>query len=133
MNTFGIEKNLIMSPAARSIYYFSFYLYLVGLTLIVIPNIFLKTLRFPETNEVWIRIIGVLALCLGFYYHRSAVYNNAQFIKLTIPVRVFVCLAFVAFVILGYTIPMLILIGVIDLAGAAWTYFALKIKQPSAV
>ena len=115
-----------MSPAARSIYYFSFYLYLVGLTLIVIPNIFLKTLQFPETNEVWIRIIGVLAVCLGFYYHRSAVHNNVQFFRLTIPVRVFVCLSFIAFVILGFTIPILIGIGLIDVAGAAWTYFALK-------
>ena len=47
-----------MTPAAKSVYYFGFYLYLVGATLIFIPNFLLKTMGIPETNEVWIRVVG---------------------------------------------------------------------------
>ena len=98
----------------------------MGITLIAIPNFFLKTLQLPETNEVWIRIVGVLALCLGYYYHRTGVQNNTAFFKLTIPTRIFVFLSFTAFVLLKYTSPILIGIGAIDLLGAIWTMSALK-------
>jgi hypothetical protein len=115
-----------MTPAARSVYYFGFYLYLTGLTLIAVPNMFLQTLQLPETNEVWIRILGVVVVALGFYYHRTGVQNNTAFIKLTVPVRVFVFISFTAFVLLGYAAPVIAGIGAVDLLGAAWTYFALK-------
>lgn len=115
-----------MTAAARSIYYFAFYLYVMGITLIAVPNLFLKTLQLPETNEVWIRIVGVVALCLGYYYHRTAVQNNTAFFKLTVPTRMFVFLSFIVFVLLKYTSPILIGIGTIDLLGAIWTMTALK-------
>ena len=62
-----------MTAASKSVYYFGLYLYLTGITLIFIPNLFLSTLGLPETHEVWIRVVGVLAMVIGFYYHRSAV------------------------------------------------------------
>ena len=115
-----------MTAAARSVYYFGFYLYIMGITLIAIPNFFLKTLQLPETNEVWIRIVGVLALCLGYYYHRTGVQNNTAFFKLTIPTRILAFLSFTAFVLLKYSSPILIGIGAIDLLGAIWTMTALR-------
>jgi hypothetical protein len=115
-----------MKNSAKSVYYFGFYLYIVGLTLIFIPNLFLQTLHLPETNEVWIRIVGLLAFVLGFYYHRMAAMNITAFFKLTIPVRITVFLAFIAFVLLNFTEPVLILIGAVDLAGAIWTLTALR-------
>lgn len=115
-----------MTPAARSVCYFGFYLYGVGLTLMTVPNLFLTTLQLPETQEVWIRILGVVVIGLGFYYHRSGVQNNTAFFKLTIPTRIFVFISFVSFVLLGYAAPIMIAIGAVDLLGAAWTYSALK-------
>ena len=115
-----------MTPAARSVCYFGFYLYATGLTLIVIPDFFLQTFQLPPTNEVWIRVVGVLAFCLGFYYHRSAVQNNVSFLRVTVPARIFACLAFTAFVLLNYVAPVFAVFGGIDLLGAIWTYTALK-------
>jgi hypothetical protein len=92
----------------------------------VVPNMFLHILQIPETNEVWIRIVGVLAFVLGFYYHRTGVQNNVSFFKLTVPTRIFVFIAFTAFVLLTYISPILIGIGAVDLIGAAWTYYTLK-------
>ena len=115
-----------MTAAARSVCYFGFYLYIVGLALIFIPNIFLNTLQIPETNEVWIRIVGVLAILLRFYYHRTAVANLTAFFKLTVPTRVIVFITFTSFVLLKFVSPILIVIGAIDLLGATWTWMALR-------
>jgi hypothetical protein len=115
-----------MTASAKSVCYFGFYLYLVGLTLIFVPNLLLKTLQLPETNEVWIRIVGVLAFCIGYYYHQAGRNNIHSFFKHTIPTRVIVFISFAGFVLMGYVPPILILFGSIDFAGAIWTALSLK-------
>jgi uncharacterized membrane protein len=115
-----------MTAAAKSVCYFGFYLYVAGLTLIAAPNFLLDTLQLPATSEVWIRVVGVLVLCIGFYYHRAGAENMHAFFKYTIPTRVFVCIAFIAFVLLHYVGAALIIFGAADFAGACWTWMALK-------
>jgi hypothetical protein len=115
-----------MTAASKSVCYFGFYLYVTGITLIAAPNFLLTTLQLPKTNEVWIRVVGVLALCLGYYYHRAGAGNIQAFFKHTIPTRIFVFLSFTAFILLNYVSPMLILFGAADFAGAIWTRWALK-------
>jgi hypothetical protein len=115
-----------MSPAAKSVYYFGFYLYLTGLTLIFVPNLFLKTLHLPESNDVWIRVVGVLAFCIGYYYHRTGAENITALLKHTIPTRIFVCISFTTFAALDFVSPILVVFGVIDLLGALLTWALLK-------
>jgi hypothetical protein len=115
-----------MTAAAKSVYYFGFYLYLVSATLIFFPNILLSTLGIPETNEVWIRVLGVIVGLLGFYYHQSGAKNISAFFPLTIPTRIIVLLSFIIFAVLKMASPMLIGFGVVDFAGAMWTMMALK-------
>jgi hypothetical protein len=115
-----------MSAAAKSVYYFSFYLFITGLTLIFIPNVFLSTLQLPETNEIWIRVVGVLVICIGYYYFRMSVAGNAMFLKFTVQARIFVFICFAAFVLLKLAPTILIAFGGFDLLCAAWTWSALK-------
>ena len=115
-----------MTNSAKSVYFFGIYLYLIGLTLIFIPNLLLQILQIPETNEVWIRVVGLLTFIIGFYYNRTGAMNNSSFFNLTIPARIIVFTTFVVFVLLKLTSPVLILIGAVDLAGAIWTWLALK-------
>jgi hypothetical protein len=115
-----------MTAAAKSVCYFGFYLYVTGLTLIFAPNLLLKTLQIPETKEVWIRILGVLVFCVGYYCHRAGAENIPAVFKHTIPTRALVFISFSAFVALGYAPAVLIVFGVIDLIGAVWTWMALK-------
>jgi hypothetical protein len=124
--TFLLNKNITMTASAKSVCYFGFYLYAVGITLMAAPNFLLTTLQLPETNEVWIRVVGVLAFAIGYYYHRTGAGNIHSFFKHTIPTRIFVFLFFTLFVLLNYVSPMLILFGTADLAGAVWTWVALK-------
>ncbi|MBY0479394.1 MAG: hypothetical protein K2Q24_17235 [Chitinophagaceae bacterium] len=115
-----------MTAAAKSVYYFGFYLYLVGITLILVPDFFLTTFQLPVSNEVWIRVVGVLTCCIGYYYHRSGAGNVQSFFKHTVVVRLFVFLSFVSFVLLDYVSTILILFGAVDAFGAVWTWLALK-------
>ena len=115
-----------MKASARSVYYFGLYLYVVGLNLLVIPNIFLNTIQLPPTNEVWIRVAGILVLCIAYYYHRNGACNNKQMFILTVHARVFVFLAFTVLVLMKLAPPVLVGFGVVDLLGAIWTWRALK-------
>ncbi|TAH10730.1 MAG: hypothetical protein EAZ12_04605 [Sphingobacteriia bacterium] len=114
-----------MNAASKSIYYFGFYLYVVGASLIFMPNFLLSTIQIPETNEVWIRVTGVLALCLGYYYHRAGAENNTAFIKHTVPTRILVFGSFAIFASLKLVSPMLIIFGAADLVGAMITWRSL--------
>lgn len=115
-----------MSTAAKSIYYFSFYLYLTGVTLIAIPNTFLSIVKLPETNEVWIRVVGVLVVALAYYYHRMSSENITAMFKHTVVARIFVFLCFSVLVIAKFVSPVLLVFGVIDLLAAIWTFMALR-------
>mgnify|MGYP000953593947 CR=1 FL=1 len=115
-----------MTAAAKSVYYFGLYLYVVGLSLLIIPNQFLQIAMLPETSEVWIRVVGILALCIAYYYHRSGASNDTAMFRLTVHARIFVFLAFGALVLLKYAGLPLAGFGLIDLLGALWTWSALK-------
>jgi hypothetical protein len=61
-----------MTSASKSLYVFAIYLLVLGVLLIVIPNSLLSMFQIPETNEVWIRIAGVLTFSIGIYYFYMA-------------------------------------------------------------
>jgi len=115
-----------MTSVAKSIYYFGLYLILVGVTLTVVPNLLLSTFQIPETNEVWIRVLGGIVFNIGLYYLFMAPVNNPVFTTLTIYTRLLVLLWFVVFVALGWAPLPLMLFGLVDAAGAAWTYGATR-------
>lgn len=115
-----------MTAAAKSVYYFSFYLLIMSIALLCIPNVLLTTFGMPTTDEVWIRVVGLLAGLLAVYYFISAKHNYIYFIKATVFTRIAVIVCFTIFVLLKLAHPMLIVFGTIDLLGAFWTYTSLK-------
>ncbi len=115
-----------MSNSARSVFVFGLYLVVLGIILLVAPNFLLGMFFLPSTNEVWIRVIGMLVLFLGFYYTQAARKEMTDFFRWTMYVRSTVIVFFVAFVLLGFASPPLVLFGVVDLLGAIWTGLALR-------
>ncbi len=115
-----------MTNAGKSVYYFGFYLMIVGITLTGFPNILLSTFQLPETNEVWIRVVGILVFNIGLYYVFMAPTNSTLFYTLTVYTRASILVWFIVFVLIGWVQPQLILFGLADMAGAAWTYMAMK-------
>lgn len=115
-----------MTKAAKSVYYFGFYLFVLGLTLIVAPNMLLAMFGFEATEEVWIRVLGAVVFNLGIYYTVTAPSNNETFFKATIYSRVFILVWFALFVLMGWTKPNLLLFAGVDVLGAFWTWSAMR-------
>jgi hypothetical protein len=118
-----------MSRSARSVFIFGVYLVAVGLALIAFPNPLFVLLRLPASTEIWLRIVGVLALVLAYYYIQAARHELTAFFRWTVTARVLVFVVFGAFVLLGLAPAPLALLGAVDLAAALWTAWALR-PQP---
>lgn len=120
-----------MSRPAHSLFIFSIYVAIIGAWLMLIPNSFLRLFGFPTTDEVWIRIVGMCFGALAFYYALSALKNLRPFIQLTVYARALTLPFFALLVALRLTLPVLLLFGAIDLAGAIWTELALRRTKAS--
>lgn len=98
----------------------------MGLGLLFIPNMILGIFGFEQTNEVWIRMLGLLGFCAGLLYYYCGKTNQVGFFKISVVERIIFFVGTVGIVIVFQANPMLALIGSVDLAGALWTYFCLK-------
>ncbi len=115
-----------MSRAGRSVLVFGVYLTFLGAVLVVAPNALLGVFGFPAASDVWIRVVGVLVLCLAFYYMQAGRRGFGEFFGWTVYARGFVFVSFATFVLLELASPMLALFGVVDLSGAVWTAVTLR-------
>ncbi|MBW4050698.1 MAG: hypothetical protein HIU85_04430 [Proteobacteria bacterium] len=115
-----------MSRAATSLRVFSLYMFALGLTLILDPNLLLSVFGFPLTREVWIRIVGMLALILGYYDLMASRTESVALFQWSVHVRLLVPIVLGLFVALHMAPPILIVFGVIDGAAAVWTAVSLR-------
>ena len=118
-----------MSGSARSITVFGVYLIASGLSFIFIPNVLLPLLGFEFTGEVWIRVVGLLAAILGMYFLYSVRHADRDFFRATLYARLLFFTGVTIFALLGWGSPLLIAFGAVDLAGAAWTWSALRAED----
>jgi hypothetical protein len=115
-----------MSRTAFSIKASCCYIIALGLALVMAPNLVLATLRMPATGEVWIRVLGVVVVNIGIFFWVAARTEAVALFRASVMVRPLALLWFGAFVLLGFASPMLLLFGVIEVAGALWTWLALR-------
>jgi hypothetical protein len=115
-----------MSRAAKSLFVFGVYLCVLGLLLLLAPNLLLRVFGAPPTGEVWIRVNGMFVLCLSFFYVLAARNELTSFIRWTVWARAAVIFYFAAFVLLVSAPRALLLFGLVDLLAAVWTWLALK-------
>ena len=115
-----------MATASKTVYYFGFYLLITGITLIVAPNFLLSLFQIEATTEIWIRVLGAVVTDVGFLYVYMAPANHTLFLTLTVFARYSILLWFTSFVLLGWAPTQLVIFGLIDGAGATWTYFELR-------
>jgi hypothetical protein len=92
----------------------------------VVPNLLLGILGLSATSEVWIRVVGVVVFNIGLGYWFAAKSEAWAFFQGAVYSRSFLLVAFIGFWLLGFVKPVLILFGVIDVAGAIWTQRTLK-------
>ncbi len=118
-----------MSAVGRSLFVYGWYLAGLGTLLVLAPNALLGLFGLPPTDEVWIRVAGVLVLVIAYFDVRMGREDFLAYARLTVHARVAVIVVFVALVLAGVAKPILILFGAIDLACAAWTGAALRRRR----
>jgi hypothetical protein len=93
---------------------------------VLAPNPFLGWFGVAATTDVWVRVVGMLAGFLGYYYLRASTAGLGEFYAWTVPVRISVLAFFGAFVALGLAPVALLFFGAVDAAGACWTWLAIR-------
>lgn len=120
-----------MSRSTFSARAFAAYLFVLGLVLVFIPNLLLSLFGIAPSTDVWIRVLGLVVFMLGVYAWVAAAYQ--PFLEASVYTRSAVFVGLGAFALLGLASPMLALFGAIDLAGAVWTWAALRADARSPV
>lgn len=116
-----------MSPVL-SLQVWTVYVFAIGVSLLLAPNVILGLFGMPETTEVWIRVVGVVVIAIGIIYWSMVRREDAGGIRATVYERY---LAAAAFVVLAFTTGpwQLVLFGVVDFLGASWTFAALRSRS----
>lgn len=114
-----------MSKPARSMQVWSIYVLIVGAGLAVVPNLILSTLDVAKTDEVWIRVLGVVVVALALYYWDAARHETRNFFVASVLGRLFVVASLIVFWLTGEPWQLLFFAAV-EAGGALWTYSALR-------
>jgi len=115
-----------MSKSAKSVLIFGIYLAVSGLMLLLFPNTLITPFGIEPTNEVWIRLSGILLMALAVYYTLGAKYEIVVIMKATAFIRLTIIFFFTAFALLKLVSPALIIFSAIDFLGGLWTLLMLK-------
>ena len=76
-----------MTAAARSILIYAIYVFGLGATLLLIPNVPLPIVGLPQATEVWIRVAGMTVIFLGIFYFVAARNDYREIFKASVPIR----------------------------------------------
>ncbi len=114
------------SAAARSLQAFGAYLLGAGAMLIEAPALMLAPLGIVTPPDVWIRMVGLLAMCLGSVDLLAARAEVRSLIAWSVWRRGLAAVVIVAFVLAGFAPVALCLFAAIDAAAALWTAWALR-------
>lgn len=115
-----------MKNAKLSVQVWGVYLVIIGAGLFAIPAIILTTLGIAAPLEPWIRVLGAVALALGYYHFRLTNADIAAFYPWTVQARWGVALLWAALVVLNLAPVQLLLFSALDFLGGLWTFLALR-------
>ena len=120
-----------MTRTSKSVLYYSFYMELVGILMIVFPQVVLKILNINTDAGILVRFLGMVDVFMGYYYLRSGLGKDKlkNFYQLTIHTRFAALVFLVFFVVFWNANPVVILFGLIDTAGAVWTIVSMRLDK----
>ena len=118
-----------MASAAFTVKAFGIYVVATGIGLTLAPNLVLGPLGIPESREVWLRLLGVLATVVGYYYIACASSNVRPFFVATVKGRLLFCALGIGLILFANAPWQILLFGLVDVVGAVWTHLALKAEQ----
>lgn len=108
-----------------------YYAIAIGIAFAAIPNVVFDIFGIPTTEEVWIRVVGLISIDLGLVYLGGALGKSVEVVKATIWGRMVVVGGLVAVWIAGGP-WQLVLFAAIDLVGLTWSWRALRAARAAA-
>lgn len=93
----------------------------MGLPFLFAPNLMLPMLGLEPTNEIWIRVLGMLVVALLVYYSTSIRQNNIAFARASVQGRLVFCLGLTGLALV-YSQYVFILFAVVEAGLAVWTH-----------
>jgi hypothetical protein len=114
-----------MSKPATSLIVYAIYLGVGGAIVALFPHVMLNLLGLPQTNDVWIRFFGALAVALAAKGFNVARQNSIPSMQFDVYVRAGVATFIAVLVIMGIAPLITILLAVLEYLGAAWTQLAI--------
>ena len=121
------------SQAALSTLCWGFYMVLNGLSMIIHPNATLAAMGFELTTEIWIRMVGLLSLVLGFYYIQMGRYYFAPFYTWKIIGHISGILIMTFFYLQDLVPATVFMICFSDALAAAWTAWGISQDRKKAL
>lgn len=118
-----------MSRAAVSVLAFGIYLLVLGIGLLLVPDLLLALFGQSPTQEPWLRVVGLVVLVLGLYYLGAAREEVTAFFRWTLVGRPLAVAVLIVLVAAGSAPTFVLILGAIDAAGVAWTWRALRVDR----
>lgn len=117
-----------MFSVTRSMQVWTGYVLFLGVGLLLIPNVILSVFQIAETDEAWIRIVGLLLIGYGAYYWTAVQAEFTQMHRMSVWVRWGIV---AGLVVLAFTVGpwQLVLFAFVDLLGGLWTFLALRTES----
>jgi hypothetical protein len=114
-----------VSGAARSLYAWSIYVAIVGVGFLLMPNVVLSMFQIEETDEVWIRVLGLLVLGLPILYIAAARSERTGIYLASVWYRWFIA---AGLILIGLVEGpwQLMLFASLDFLGGLWTFLAVR-------
>lgn len=125
--------NLSSNAAARSLQVFGLYLCVAGTALLLAPTLLLAPLGLAVPQDVWIRLVGILALALGVSDVLAGRSIVAPLIRWSVWRRLAAGGAISALVVLGLAPTAMLLFAAADIAAALWTAMAVRRFPPASL
>lgn len=114
-----------MNDPILSLRAWSYYVLGLGLALFSIPNVIFDIFGIATTDEVWIRVAGLVVVALGIMYAAGARAGHVGAVRASVNARAVAVIGLVGLWITGGP-WQLILFAAVDLLGTAWSWSALR-------
>jgi len=123
--------NAPLSKPARTMVVYGIYVILgLGLPFLLVPGLILPLVGMAAPSDVWVHVLGMTVLFLGFYYIQMGRNELTQFMRWSVYVRLLVPVFFIIFVLVGWAPPVLIAFTIPDILFSIWTALSLRGSQP---
>lgn len=121
-----------MRATFNSIRIFGFYSLVMGLVLLMIPQVILPLFNLSIKGEEWIRLLGFVLVCSAYYYIRSSYKGNIDFAVYTIHTRIAAPFVVLLLYLAGSVEKSFLPFGLVDGLGGVWTLYTYQKEKRNA-